>query len=315
MGKGEDVGDDLNGGVGSAIYRVKEAFVPMFSSWLRLRAGERHFRDVWFDLYMAVFGQPTSVLVKWLPFTNHNSNEAQTSKHVLVHMTYLIACMTLESANSCAMQGASCTQMNVYVVSFSSISSDSFLPSIMLLVVIMAIVGVVIVVVIIGIVVVVGGVSSILKLLSVIIGFEAVKFPSILLEVPLGLVFLLGLLVFSMVAACASQATAIPLAINCQMSGGGVINLTSDEDPTDEDGDAKMDDSTGVFASLDCEISSRGKKSGKSYSDNKGGITVGEAIKACSGGIFNSLVASYACMTSIYGSSFKGEKTSVAKDT
>nr|GFC37918.1 hypothetical protein [Tanacetum cinerariifolium] len=34
-GKREDVGDDLNGGVGSAIYRVKEAFVPKFSSWLR----------------------------------------------------------------------------------------------------------------------------------------------------------------------------------------------------------------------------------------------------------------------------------------
>nr|GEY19714.1 reverse transcriptase domain-containing protein [Tanacetum cinerariifolium] len=35
MGKREDVGDDLNCGVGSAIYRVKEAFVPKFSSWQR----------------------------------------------------------------------------------------------------------------------------------------------------------------------------------------------------------------------------------------------------------------------------------------
>nr|GEX27684.1 hypothetical protein [Tanacetum cinerariifolium] len=48
-------------------------------------------------------------------------------------------------------------------------------------------------------------------------------------------------------------------------------------------------------------------------SDNSGGITVGEAIGACSRGICNSLVASYACMTSIFGSSCKGEKTSVAK--
>nr|GEU61611.1 hypothetical protein [Tanacetum cinerariifolium] len=31
-----DVGDDLNGGVGLAIYRVKEAFVPKFSSWIRV---------------------------------------------------------------------------------------------------------------------------------------------------------------------------------------------------------------------------------------------------------------------------------------
>nr|GEU63490.1 retrovirus-related Pol polyprotein from transposon TNT 1-94 [Tanacetum cinerariifolium] len=40
MGKREDVGDDLNGGVGSAIYRVKEAFVPKFSSWLRVTFSE-----------------------------------------------------------------------------------------------------------------------------------------------------------------------------------------------------------------------------------------------------------------------------------
>nr|GEX06189.1 hypothetical protein [Tanacetum cinerariifolium] len=39
MGKREDGGDDLNGGVGSVIYRVKEAFMPKFSSWIRLRAG------------------------------------------------------------------------------------------------------------------------------------------------------------------------------------------------------------------------------------------------------------------------------------
>ncbi|GJZ99294.1 hypothetical protein Tco_0671845 [Tanacetum coccineum] len=36
---------------------------------------------VWFDLYMAVFGQPTSVSVKWLPFTNRNSDKAQTSEN------------------------------------------------------------------------------------------------------------------------------------------------------------------------------------------------------------------------------------------
>ncbi|GKC40265.1 putative reverse transcriptase domain-containing protein [Tanacetum coccineum] len=34
-----------------------------------------------FSLYMAVFGQPTSVSVKWLPFTNRNYDEAQTSEH------------------------------------------------------------------------------------------------------------------------------------------------------------------------------------------------------------------------------------------
>nr|GFB54519.1 hypothetical protein [Tanacetum cinerariifolium] len=43
--------------------------------------------------------------------------------------------------------------------------------------------------------------------------------------------------------------------------GGGVIDLTGDEDPTDEDGDTGMDDSTGVLASLGDEIPSRTKNS------------------------------------------------------
>nr|GEX72145.1 hypothetical protein [Tanacetum cinerariifolium] len=92
-----------------------------------------------------------------------------------------------------------------------SISTDSFLSSILLLVVIIvtvvivvvilivavvAIVGVVIVVVIIREVVVFGDVSSVLKLLFVIIGLS----------------------VFAMVAAYASQAAAIPSAISCQMA-------------------------------------------------------------------------------------------------
>ncbi|GJR25986.1 hypothetical protein Tco_1102218 [Tanacetum coccineum] len=34
-----------------------------------------------FSLYMAIFGQPTSVPVKWLPFTNQNSDEAQTGEN------------------------------------------------------------------------------------------------------------------------------------------------------------------------------------------------------------------------------------------
>ncbi|GKA14630.1 hypothetical protein Tco_0694276 [Tanacetum coccineum] len=34
-----------------------------------------------FSLYMAVFGQPTSVPVIWFPFTNRNSDQPQTSEH------------------------------------------------------------------------------------------------------------------------------------------------------------------------------------------------------------------------------------------
>ncbi|GJR18130.1 hypothetical protein Tco_0966657 [Tanacetum coccineum] len=110
------------------------------------------------------------------------------------------------------LEGASCTQRKVSMVPFvfsipfvlswgGSISSDSFLPSILLLVVIIitvvivvvilivvivVIVGVVIVVVIIGVFVVVGGVSSILKLLFVIIGFLRRIVFYYLLHQPLG---------------------------------------------------------------------------------------------------------------------------------
>nr|GEX53722.1 reverse transcriptase domain-containing protein [Tanacetum cinerariifolium] len=90
-------------------------------------------------------------------------------------------------------------------------------------------------------------------------------------------------------------------------------NLRDKTNPTNEDGDTGMDDLTRVSASLGGEISLGEKKSQESNSDNTGGITVGEAIGACSGGIGNSLVASYACMTSIYRSSCKGKKTSMAK--
>nr|GFB61887.1 hypothetical protein [Tanacetum cinerariifolium] len=68
-------------------------------------------------------------------------------------------------------------------------------------------------------------------------------------------------------------------------SGGDVFDLTSDVDPTDEDGDIGMGHSTGISMSLDGEISSGGKKSQETNSDNTGGTTVGEAIGACSGGI------------------------------
>nr|GEV67212.1 hypothetical protein [Tanacetum cinerariifolium] len=129
---------------------------------------------------------------------------------VLGQMTYLVASLTLDSANSCVM--------------------------------LVVVVGVVIVVVIIGVFVVVGDVSSVLKLSFVIIGWayafhqdkaSSVRVPAanvILfslaqflrentdsvhlnqrMRVSLGPVFLLGLSVFAMVAA-------IPSAISCRMA-------------------------------------------------------------------------------------------------
>ncbi|GJV26866.1 hypothetical protein Tco_1383314 [Tanacetum coccineum] len=66
------------------------------------------------------------------------------------------------------------------------------------------------------------------------------------------------------------------------------VDLTGDEDPTDEDGDIRMGDSIGVSASLGGEIFSGGKKCQESNigdSDNTGdgGKIVGGVIGAYGG--------------------------------
>nr|GEW05202.1 hypothetical protein [Tanacetum cinerariifolium] len=111
-----------------------------------------------------------------------------------------------------------------------SISSDGFLPLILLVVVIMvtviivAVVLEIVVVVIVGVVIVVtGGVSSIFKFSFVIIGFLCRFVFYYQLHQPLGYGvsfdprFLLGLSVFAIVAASASRAAAIPSKINCRI--------------------------------------------------------------------------------------------------
>ncbi|GJU89547.1 hypothetical protein Tco_1301970 [Tanacetum coccineum] len=146
------------------------------------------------------------------------------------------------------------------IISMVSISLEDFLPSILLLmviivavvivtviwvvifvnvivgvVIVVAIIGVVVFVTIIGIVVVVGGVPSIIKLS--VRGFEAVTFPSMLcgsppmkasIRVLVRLVFLLGLLALSMAAVCASRA-AVKSAISCRMASK-VMASVSDVD-------------------------------------------------------------------------------------
>ncbi|GKE62359.1 hypothetical protein Tco_1512726 [Tanacetum coccineum] len=79
----------------------------------------------------------------------------------------------------------------------------------------------------------------------------------------------------------------------------GRVDLTGDEDPTDEDGDIGMGDSTGVLVSLGGGISSGGKKSqelniGGSDNCGDGGTRVGGGIVTCGG-----LIAPYACITFI----------------
>nr|GFD17069.1 hypothetical protein [Tanacetum cinerariifolium] len=80
---------------------------------------------------------------------------------------------------------------------------------------------------------------------------------------------------------------------------------TGDEDPSDEDGGTGIGDSTGVSVSLG-EISLKGNKSWELNivdSDNTrdGGKIAGRTIITWDGGM-----VSYACMTSIFESSCKG---------
>ncbi|GJT84849.1 hypothetical protein Tco_1066566, partial [Tanacetum coccineum] len=220
-------------------------------------------------------------------------------------MTHLVANLTLDSANSYVMQGASCTQRKISMVLF-------VLPSIMLLVVIVV---TVVIVMVIPIVVVV----AIVEVVVVVV-------------VPLDPVFLLVLSVFAKLAACAFKAIATLYENNSLVlkdttesfriqdrygnngmsnpiggldikSDGEVVDLTGDEDPTDEDGDIGIGDSTGVSTPSSDEIFSGGKK--LQESDIGGGTIAGKVIITWDGGM-----ASYAC---IYRSSCKGGKNSMSK--
>ncbi|GKD86590.1 hypothetical protein Tco_1357744, partial [Tanacetum coccineum] len=121
-------------------------------------------------------------------------------------MTHLVASLTLNSENPCVMQGASYTQRKISMVLFSipfvfiwggSLSSDSFLPSILLVVVIVVTVVIVVVILVVVIVAIVGvvfvvivgsGVSSIIKLSFVIVGSFSCYWSSACPSVPISIV-------------------------------------------------------------------------------------------------------------------------------
>ncbi|GJX20932.1 uncharacterized mitochondrial protein-like protein [Tanacetum coccineum] len=106
-------------------------------------------------------------------------------------MTHLVANLTLDSASSCVMQGASCTQRKISMVLF-------VLPSILLSVVIVVTVVIVVVIPVVVVVAIVGVVFVIV--------------------VPLVPVFLLVLSVFAKLAACASKAAATLSTTSCRMA-------------------------------------------------------------------------------------------------
>nr|GEV70782.1 hypothetical protein [Tanacetum cinerariifolium] len=184
---------------------------------------------------------------------------------VLGQMTYLVASLTLDSARSYVMLGASFTQGTIPSIPIGgSISPEGFLLPILLLVMIMvmvvivavilvvvvvAIVGVVIVVITIGVVfvvmiigvVVVIGVFAIIKLSTILIGQEPFQFSP---DDLVGLLYSNSL--FKPMNETNNSFRTIEvkrLAAHKLLSSGGVIDLTDDEDPTDEDRDTGVGDS------------------------------------------------------------------------
>ncbi|GJW55047.1 hypothetical protein Tco_0099132 [Tanacetum coccineum] len=189
------------------------------------------------------------------------------------------------------------TQGMKSIISTVSISPEGFLPSILLpvviivtvvivvvtvilVVVVVAIIGVVIVVMIIGVVVVfmiirefgVVVVSSIIKFSF----FEALKRPGYLVDLLYSNRFGIGIppgqgildeitsrkfhfVVLGTVATRKYRFSSFKPTWTGSLPSG-CVDLTGDEDPTDEDGDIGMGDSTGVSASLGGEIFSGGKK-------------------------------------------------------
>nr|GEV52738.1 hypothetical protein [Tanacetum cinerariifolium] len=176
---------------------------------------------------------------------------------VLGQMTYLVASLTLDSV---------------------SISPERFLLPILLLVMIMVMV-VIVAAILVVVVVVIVRVVIVVVIIGIVVVSPDESFHKFLGLCPGDLV---GLLYSNWFGIGIPPGQGILGSLGTGLLPNGHVDLTGDEDPTDEDGDTRMDDSTGVLASL-----------------------VGEAIGACSRGICNSLVASYACMTSIYGSSCK----------
>nr|GEY71528.1 hypothetical protein [Tanacetum cinerariifolium] len=183
-------------------------------------------------------------------------------------MAHFVASPTLDSANSCVMQGAFCTQRKVSCVHFvfrilfvlcrgGSMSPDSFLPSIRLLVVLFL------------------SSSFCLCLGTILLYQEPFKFrPGDLIG------FFYSNSPFKPSNETNGSFRTIDverLATHKLLSGGGVVDLTDDEDPTNEDEDIGMGDSTGVLVSLGGGISWE-SKIGDSDNTRDGGIIVGGEI-------------------------------------
>ncbi|GJU91292.1 hypothetical protein Tco_1303715 [Tanacetum coccineum] len=181
--------------------------------------------------------------------------------HFPGQMTHLVASLTLDSARSCVMQGAFLTQgkASSIPIVFSwgdSISPDGFLPFILLLFVI--IVAVAIVVTVILVVVVSEGWANEFHQDKA----SSVRVPVVNFTLQSSVQLLQGNTDSVRLNQQMRPTTPfIPLKLKVSnsakidsskgYSGGGVVDLTGDEDPTDEDGDDGMGDPIGGYVSLD----------------------------------------------------------------
>nr|GEY30829.1 hypothetical protein [Tanacetum cinerariifolium] len=190
------------------------------------------------------------------------------------------------------MQGASCTQRKVSMVLFVFPFVLLLVVSVVMVVIVVVISVVVVVVAIVGVVVVVVGssVSTINKISLVIVGSFSCYWSSTCLGFPISIVSIChvsSLCFQSSNNAISNQLPDGSLSHNWVQrkefktsrdthgnngmsdpiggldtkSGGGLVDLTDDEDPIDEDGDIRIGDSTGVLVPSGDEISLGGKKS------------------------------------------------------
>ncbi|GJU65050.1 hypothetical protein Tco_1246885 [Tanacetum coccineum] len=109
-------------------------------------------------------------------YKNLNKNDIEDMYLLIMNtvsgqMTHFVASPTLDSANSYVMQGASCTQRKVSMVSFGRISPNSFLSSILLVVVIIVTV-VIVMVILIVVVVAIVGVVIVVAIFGVVVVFD-----------------------------------------------------------------------------------------------------------------------------------------------
>ncbi|GJY94649.1 hypothetical protein Tco_0511010, partial [Tanacetum coccineum] len=167
-------------------------------------------------------------------------------------MTHLVAISTLDSANSCVMQGASCTQRAVSMVIFGRISPNSFLSSMLLLVVIIVMVVFVVVI-------------WVVIFVNVIVG--------VIIVVVFGIV-VVGLLALAIDAACAFRAEEMPSLISCRMAAKVMAGVS--------DVDVLLG---GILSTQDNAYFSRTKKYRGSNSSDDGNIDDGVKI---AGGVIRS---------------------------